>query len=342
MNATPMMFGVQQYPIPDMTRKRGREDDDDMMNGTLSFGEHRNKRLQCLPLRTSPNSKRCFAPVMPLNAVPCTLTPGDSDSEEQPKSHFSPWSSSPAQGSCQPSPFQQTDHDMDMMDTMSPPPVPQVHARPDPASSVNGRMPTPIQPNFAAQVRGGAWGGPGPAVSHLNGVVNMGHMHAGFGSAESRSIPRSMDAGDDWHAVQNRRLPSPISEGEDSTSHVGSASLSPPGMILDNGFSSNLAMRLEQSSLDGSHDMDMMGIEDHAGHMGEEPVTTTIDAHPTETTSAPATPSPGRKGHIRSRHTVNHWTWQPGMRKSFSIGYRADCEKCRLKVPGHFNHIIVS
>ncbi|CRK23673.1 hypothetical protein BN1708_018050, partial [Verticillium longisporum] len=61
----------------------------------------------------------------------------------------------------------------------------------------------------------------------------------------------------------------------------------------------------------------------------------------TETISAPATPSPGRsRGHMRSHHTINTWTWQPGMKKSFSIGYRADCEKCRLKVPGHFNHII--
>ncbi|OIW24679.1 hypothetical protein CONLIGDRAFT_584053 [Coniochaeta ligniaria NRRL 30616] len=55
-----------------------------------------------------------------------------------------------------------------------------------------------------------------------------------------------------------------------------------------------------------------------------------------------ATPSPPRKGHSRSRHTVNNWTQQPGMKKSFSIGYRSDCEKCRLKVPGHFNHIIIS
>ncbi|KAL0933830.1 uncharacterized protein CTRU02_210629 [Colletotrichum truncatum] len=341
-----MMFGIQQFP--DSTRKRVREEEDDMMNGTLSFGEHRNKRLQCLPLRTSPSSKRWSAPIMPLNAVPCTLTPGDSDSEEQPKSRFSPWSSSPATMSCQPSPFQQIepDRDMDMMDTMSPPPVPHQNVHPDPSSSAQGRMPTPIQPNFAAQVRGGVWGGPGPAVSHLNGVVNMGHMHAGFSADESRCIPRSMEGADDWHAVQNRRLPSPISEGEDSMSHAGSGSLSPPGMVLDSGFSSNLALRLEQSSLEGNHhDMDMMGVDDDSfGHSmpGEEPVTTTIDSHPTETTSAPATPSPGRKGHIRSRHTVNHWTWQPGMKKSFSIGYRADCEKCRLKVPGHFNHIIVS
>ncbi|WYZ35921.1 hypothetical protein EsH8_X_000568 [Colletotrichum jinshuiense] len=338
------MFGMQHFS--DANRKRGRDDEDDLGNGTLSFGEHRNKRLQCLPLRTSPTSKRWSTPVVPLNSVPCTLTPGDSDSDDQPRSHFSPWSSSPAPMSCQPSPFQpvEPDRDMDMMDTMSPPPVPQQHIHSDLPSSMNGRMPTPIQPNFASQVRGGAWGGPGPAVSHRNGVVNMGHMHAGFGSDESR-IPRTMEGTDDWHAVQNRRLPSPISEGEDSISHAGSGSLSPPGMVLDNGFPSQLTMRLQQSSLDGHahHDMGMMDVEDHSAHMmSDEPVTTIIDAGPMETTSAPATPSPARKGHIRSRHTINNWTWQPGMKKSLSIGYRADCEKCRLKVPGHFNHIIVS
>ncbi|KAI3558950.1 hypothetical protein CPAR01_00327 [Colletotrichum paranaense] len=344
------MFGIQHHP--DLTRKRGRDDEEDMHNGTLSFGEHRNKRLQCLPLRTSPtSSKRWSTPVIPLNAAPCTLTPGDSDSEEQPRSHFSPWSSSPAPMSCQPSPFGPTepDRDMDMMDTMSPPPVPQQHIQSDQPASVNGRMPTPIQPNFASQFMNGGssardWRGPGPAVSHRTGVVNMGHMHAGFGSDESRSIPRTMEGTDDWHSIQNRRLPSPISEGEDSASHLGSGSLSPPGMVLDNGFPSNLTARLEQSSLNGHdhHDMGMMDVEDHSHMMSDDPVTTTIDAAPLETTSAPATPSPGRKGHIRSRHTVNSWTWQPGMKKSFSIGYRADCEKCRLKVPGHFNHIVVS
>lgn len=56
---------------------------------------------------------------------------------------------------------------------------------------------------------------------------------------------------------------------------------------------------------------------------------------------APTTPSP-KKGHTRSRHTLNSWTQVPGMKKTFSIGFRADCEKCQQKVPGHFNHIIVS
>ncbi|TQS37194.1 hypothetical protein Golomagni_02340 [Golovinomyces magnicellulatus] len=30
------------------------------------------------------------------------------------------------------------------------------------------------------------------------------------------------------------------------------------------------------------------------------------------------------------------------IKKSFSMGYRTNCEKCRLKVPGHFSHIITS
>jgi hypothetical protein len=56
----------------------------------------------------------------------------------------------------------------------------------------------------------------------------------------------------------------------------------------------------------------------------------------------PTTGSP-KKGHTRSKHTVNSWTTlQPGMTRSFSIGFRADCEKCRNKQPGHFNHIIFS
>lgn len=30
----------------------------------------------------------------------------------------------------------------------------------------------------------------------------------------------------------------------------------------------------------------------------------------------------------------------PKGKMSISMGYRADCEKCRLKVPGHYNHWI--
>lgn len=30
----------------------------------------------------------------------------------------------------------------------------------------------------------------------------------------------------------------------------------------------------------------------------------------------------------------------PGAKRGFSVGFRADCEKCRMRVPGHMNHFI--
>ncbi|TKA66315.1 hypothetical protein B0A55_08353 [Friedmanniomyces simplex] len=30
-----------------------------------------------------------------------------------------------------------------------------------------------------------------------------------------------------------------------------------------------------------------------------------------------------------------------GIKRGFSMGYRADCEKCRMRVPGHMNHFVV-
>lgn len=50
-----------------------------------------------------------------------------------------------------------------------------------------------------------------------------------------------------------------------------------------------------------------------------------------------------KKGHSRNRHaTRNHTGFTPenaGV-KRFSMGYRADCEKCRMKVPGHYSHVV--
>lgn len=241
--------------------------------------------------------------------------------------------------------------------------------QPDPIGppTITGRMPTPIQPSFAAQVRGGSknWGGAAGNImstsSHQHGRHDAFETHGGLhtpqadlpGFPESASamsmggasVPRSLDGGmADWNPVQNRRLPSPISEaGGDGESGQSSSD-----MVMDS-----------DSACDGYHDT----------RRGLFPTHSSLASSPTGTggsasaTNAPpqlavqrgvaqqgdgsmdveaATPSPPRKGHSRSRHTVNNWTQQPGMKKSFSIGYRSDCEKCRSKVPGHFNHIIIS
>jgi hypothetical protein len=65
-----------------------------------------------------------------------------------------------------------------------------------------------------------------------------------------------------------------------------------------------------------------------------------------ENSPQPDKETPTKKGHTRSKHSLRNWTGfggevgGAGMKRSFSMGYRADCEKCRMKVPGHFSHII--
>ncbi|KAM5346406.1 hypothetical protein ACJ41O_009411 [Fusarium nematophilum] len=307
-------------------RKRAREEEElANANGSMSFGEHRNKRVQCLPLRTSPRVSQQWLPAS-------SMTPQSSDSDEQYRqNNFAQWTSNAMHS------LPQQYAEMDMSDANS-----QSHHHHGPgrlgaisseADNANGRMPTPIQPSFAAQVRGQQceWAGPGPAVTTLNGVVNLGHHQTGF--SDDQSVPRTMATG--WQAVQNnRRLPSPISECDDSMS---AQPITPCGMEFDISAQGNPTPEGEHASLaiehSPPHEMEhpnaMMDIE-------SAPPAQSVDAE-----GDPTTPSP-RRGHIRSRHTVNNWTWQPGMKKSFSIGYRADCEKCRLKVPGHFNHIIIS
>ncbi|KAF4595490.1 DNA polymerase III subunits gamma and tau-like protein [Ophiocordyceps camponoti-floridani] len=313
------MFATQHYrdAMPDAGRKRLR-DDDDAGHGVVGLSQHRKKRIQSLPLRSSPKPGQQWLPSATVTPVHATC-----------RSHFSPWSSSPPAVGSQPA-----DMDMDDVTPSSPSPY-----RVDQGLSAMeicdrdaiGRMPTPIQPSFAAQVRGQhcEWAGPGPALKTPHGIVNLGHHQAGL--TADVSIPRALaSAPSDWHSLHNnRRLPSPISE----TGDVGQ-----PSMMVDDdrddvdGRIDTVPSALMRcSSADAMHHPNAaMGLE-------------LCQRHAADSDSGPMSPSPGRsRGHVRSKHTVNSWTWQPGMKKSFSIGYRSDCEKCRLKVPGHFNHIIIS
>jgi hypothetical protein len=231
------------------------------------------------------------------------------------------------------------------------------------APSIAGRMPTPIHCSFAAQVRGNNWSGNAGSVMQGGSLAGTGEdvnalaygSNLAMDSCQSsgvmghESVPRSFDGPAaaaqvmaDWNMVQNRRLPSPISEsgGEDG-------SLESPRMILDSsaqgmGHLDHLTHRhplmstLPARSNSAGAMLQGSSPERECTPGAESPNANAMDVE------SPATPSP-RKGHVRSKHTVNSWTaLQPGMKRSFSIGYRADCEKCRMKVPGHFNHIIIS
>lgn len=275
-------------------RKREREDDD--ANCMSSFSEHRTKRrIAALPHRTSPKLVRNVSPDLgswnsnyTAQPAPPTITPADSDSEDaaaaaEPRSFFSPFSSSSTatltQGS--PSPFYDGpessrstqmsvaySEDLEMTDS--------IHLSPgsfhsDTPPSISGRIPTPIHSSFA------------PFIRAEKATVNYEN---GFRDDEAL-VDRFR---------RGRRLPSPISEGETS-----------PSVIVT-----------------GLGEMQME--VDHFSSQDLEKET------------------PTKKGHTRSKHSLRTWTETAtaggGMKRSFSMGYRADCEKCRMKVPGHFSHII--
>ncbi|KAI2617850.1 hypothetical protein GGR54DRAFT_607180 [Hypoxylon sp. NC1633] len=338
----------------ELPRKRPREDEElgnvqsnmsEAINGTPGFTEHRNKRLQSLPLRTSPTQKRWSgAPGFPVVTVPTptpptTITPTDSDSED-------------AQYQQQSNPSMDMDRDMDMMVDFSSGHLQPGPSQPDPIDhSITGRMPTPIHCTFAAQVRGNSWGPMNQTMQSAHRSVNVALPEDGVDFVQAQqfpvrhdddsSVPRSLGGIVEWSMVQNRRLPSPISEsgGEDTPTT--------PGMVLDS--RSPAAAPLQRPYLPHmphSTNPHAMAIHPNIQTIPPNPDNDTgmMDADSASSpSSAPATPSPrGKFGHSRSKHTLNNWTLQPGMKKSFSIGYRADCEKCRMKIPGHFNHIIIS
>lgn len=97
-----------------------------------------------------------------------------------------------------------------------------------------------------------------------------------------------------------RRLPSPISEDEDADSMLSSKSK--PRMA------SHLEPPSRQS--DGTAPLLML-------------------------------PTEGRRvGSGGSHRRIGSYDARTGITTTFSMGYRADCEKCVMKVPGHYAHII--
>lgn len=284
------------------SKKRGRDDDGDVaIGGTEGFTEHRNKRLQSLPFRTSPTTKKLSFQPSPSPSYGAYTAPAthdmdsmDMDMEDTDDHHVHHVQDMPAQlnpGHCQPDPMQPGD--------------------------IASRMPTPIHCSFAAQVRGNNC----QRGNNWSGAAgNVVMQPSGFGPPPAQSsVPRSLDRAAlvDWNMVQNRRLPSPISEsGGEELGSPRMKAQQHPGMPPRAASAMEFSPHTSKESSCGDHTMDV---------------------------EAPAAgQTPPKKGHTRSRHTLNNWTQVPGMKKSFSIGFRTDCEKCRQKVPGHFNHIIVS
>ncbi|SPQ26724.1 cb110a06-f0cb-4d04-8068-681141d2c8d8 [Thermothielavioides terrestris] len=288
-------------------------------------------------------------------------TEADAVTPQEPAPEPEMWADEPELLPANPAYSAPFDGDMDMMDTSEPVPGSdqpgiQGHTRIEPPSSeanppgpsVTGRVPTPIHCNFPAQARVKTWSGgsigygdalattpeePNAAAFNGNGSVDI--------SSQQPGAPGAAQALVDWTTLHNRPLPSPISEcgGEENTETARMAldTSAPPGsnhlshVMHEHPLLAGLPPRAS-SAMEGRSST-------REGTLGGEPQNA---GGAMDLESAGAVPSP-KKGHTRSKHTLSSWTaLQPGMKRTFSLGYRADCEKCRMKVPGHFNHIIIS
>ncbi|KAL1889696.1 hypothetical protein Cpir12675_005674 [Ceratocystis pirilliformis] len=180
-------------------------------------------------------------------------------------------------------------------------------------NNLASHIPTPIDASFPGQHR--SWSGPGPAISCLNGSRKFSNEHESmtYQSTDDFTIPRTIGTDGSWSHTHQ---------------HLDRAGLPSPESSFDSSMQ-------EDDNADVEMDYEQSPDREFPPQMQVPILQEPSSPHP-ETNS-----SPSWKGHNRSRHTVNSWTWQPGMKRSFSIGYCSDCEKCQMKAPGHFNHIVI-
>jgi hypothetical protein len=143
------------------------------------------------------------------------------------------------------------------------------------------------------------------------------------------------------HAVENRMLPSPIEEGgrwdtsqlrssvlsmydaaanaAPTAASAAAAATTPPSSTTATATTAFAPSADAQWLPDGGGDVDMDEARSPAGY----------DRRPIpSSSSSPAKPVDRSKG--------------GGGRPTLVMGYRADCEKCKARVPGHYSHIIRS
>ncbi|KAK2765216.1 hypothetical protein FQN54_008915 [Arachnomyces sp. PD_36] len=332
--------------------------------------EHERKKPRPLPFRTSPTSKhtRSFSQNHLHHFIPRadhTLTPTESSDEDEaddndkhrkPKAQsFLPPVELPTLQL--PNNNNSTDCDMEMAD---PEPQPTAALSPWSAGLTNNGgtlMPSPIPGHLINQslnLSGGRTAT--PIYGHFTRNMDLNAMAQTSSPALAPpswgkvSSPAPSTAESDWW--RRRRLPSPISEGEDS-----------PATPAD-------YMTGQLREMYGKYQEDFGGLAplpddddsmlDATRQAVPRIVTSSVDengvaqnrAPPVELSAPPAprfrhtehsnNDQPLADTHGQSHNRSNGFGASGGGKISFSMGYRADCDKCQRKVPGHYSHIVRS
>ncbi|KAI9673485.1 MAG: hypothetical protein M1817_002948 [Caeruleum heppii] len=227
------------------------------------------------PISTS-HMQNLFSHVVPTPTYqpPTTITPADSDEDVTPSQQdLKPLAFTPSHirhtnliDVDQDTPTE--DHDMaDPGPLMSPPSF--IVSPP-----TGSRLPTPIVGSFFSRMQ---------SMSTMS-VDNHEEM---------------MNTSAQYRLLEQRKLPSPISEAEDGL-------LSPmagPGGMMD-----RLVVGRDEDEMNDDH-------------------------------GPPADGERVRRGRSRSRRADGKDRVDEG-RPTLSMGFRADCEKCQARIPGHYSHVV--
>lgn len=223
-------------------------------------------------------------------------------------------------------------------------------------------MPSPIPGNLINQslsISGGRTAT--PIYGHftrnmdLNAMAQTGTTGlAPPGGPVSSPFPSAAES--DWW--RRRRLPSPISEGEDSLASPADCMTERLQARYGEILQSKPDEDLPNASFMGQNQMtnaqrpgpppqiitsnaDESGVS--RGHLGSyvelsAPPSRRFPAIDTSSSNVP----PENAAPVPSRSRSNAFGSSSGGKVGFSMGYRSDCDKCLRKVPGHYSHIIRS
>ncbi|PVI04863.1 hypothetical protein DM02DRAFT_145262 [Periconia macrospinosa] len=187
---------------------------------------------------------------------------------------------------------------------------PNLFGREPPSASGNtnntGRLPTPIYPTFANSGMSMNMNGLGYPSSGMAGGGSLGNSCLGIPSLNPPLMqpPPPRKSGALHHAAEadrSRRMPSPISEDEDIPD-------------TPTAFAQSQLSRLTVTS-------DQMMDTDAPSSASLQTLA------PPSSTLSPATRGRKRSGALTGSGR-------------FSMGYREDCDRCRLRVPGHYAHFL--
>ncbi|KAL1861921.1 hypothetical protein Plec18170_000745 [Paecilomyces lecythidis] len=303
--------------------------------------ESKKQRPAPLPFRVSPNSPYNASVAeqnqFPSRSIPPALTPADS-SDDDDKNSLQDANSQIAQNG-RPSqlvprpPALELDSAMDLDmaeahplaggDNLSPWPVSarsygSVQPSPIPQHLINqslnisgGRTATPIYGHFTVNMNAEAMMEDDPSMPTQASAP-------GDNSDQSNGEP-------EWW--RRRRLPSPISEDEShmntGQNHTSLPNTPPPGITSGTSSSWSVAPK---------------GSESGRG----QPFSTASTATNTATVLRNRSSFADLAGNGRESIVNNGGATAEKGKISFSMGYRADCDKCRRRVPGHYSHIIRS